>query len=63
MTVKSPQSNVAELKSRDNGANKPLTQTEPSGSATLPQTGNNVHSKSPLIRERGTRMIPTKTTN
>ena len=51
MTVKLLQSNVAELKSRDNGANKPLTQTEPSGSATLPHTGNNVHSKSPLIRE------------
>ena len=51
MTVKSLQSNVAELKSRDNGANKPLTQTEPSGSAILPHTGNNVRSKSPLIRE------------
>ena len=38
---------MADLKSGGNGANKPLTQNEPSGSATLPQTGSEVRGKSP----------------
>ena len=46
-TVKSLQSDMAELKSGGNGANKPLTQNETSGSATLPQTGSEVLGKSP----------------
>ena len=46
-TVKLLQSDMAELKSGGNGVNKLLTQTEPSGSATLPQTGTRVCGKSP----------------
>ena len=38
---------MAELKSGGNGTNKPLTQNEPSGSATLPQTGSKVRGKTP----------------
>ena len=64
-TVKSLQSGIAELKSRGNGVNKLLTQTEPSRSATLPQNGSEIRGKSPLVRdlERGTRMMPTQMTN
>ena len=46
-TIKSFQCDMVELKS-GNEANKLLTQTELSGSATLPQTGSKVCSKSPL---------------
>lgn len=44
-TVKSLQSDMAELKSGGNEANNPLL--EPTGSATLPQIGSEVRGKSP----------------
>ena len=46
-TVKTLQSDMAELKSGGNGANNPPTQTEPNGLATLPQSGSEVRGKSP----------------
>ena len=46
-TVKSLQSDMAELKSGGNETNNLLTQSEPTGSATLPQIGSEVRGKSP----------------
>ena len=46
-TVKTLQSDMAELKSGGNGANNPPTQTEPNGLATLPQSGSEVRGQSP----------------
>ena len=46
-TVKTLQSDMAELKSGSNGANNPPTETEPNGLTTLPQSGSEVRGKSP----------------
>ena len=46
-TVRTLQSDMAELKSGGNGANNLPIQTEPNGLATLPQSGSKVCGKSP----------------
>ena len=46
-TVKTLQSDMAELKSGGNGAYNSPTQTKPNGLATLPQSSSEVHGKSP----------------